>query len=42
MEAALREVRVLSVFAGTSETMRELYGSRLATLMKRATLDAED
>jgi alkylation response protein AidB-like acyl-CoA dehydrogenase len=42
MEAALREVRVLSVFAGTSETMRELYGSRLATLMKRATLQAED
>lgn len=36
LERALRETRVMSVFAGTSETMRELYGSRLAALMRRA------
>ncbi|HEX8695755.1 MAG TPA: acyl-CoA dehydrogenase family protein [Longimicrobium sp.] len=39
LERVIREVRVLSVFAGTSETMRELYGSRLAALMRRAALE---
>ena len=39
LERVMREVRVLSVFAGTSETMRELYGSRLAALTRRAVLD---
>ena len=39
LERVLREVRVLSVFAGTSETMRELYGSRLSLLMRRAALE---
>ena len=42
VERVLREARVLSVFAGTSETMRELYGSRLATLMRRAALDESE
>jgi alkylation response protein AidB-like acyl-CoA dehydrogenase len=41
MERVLREARVLSIFAGTSETMRELYGSRLSVLMRRATLETE-
>jgi alkylation response protein AidB-like acyl-CoA dehydrogenase len=35
LDRVLRETRVLSVFAGTSETMRDVYGSRLATLMQQ-------
>ncbi|HET6763268.1 MAG TPA: acyl-CoA dehydrogenase family protein, partial [Longimicrobiaceae bacterium] len=41
MEAVLRDVRALTVFGGTSETMREMYGGRLAGAMRRATLQME-
>jgi alkylation response protein AidB-like acyl-CoA dehydrogenase len=41
MAAVLRDVRALTVFGGTSETMREMYGGTLAAAMKRATLEVE-
>jgi alkylation response protein AidB-like acyl-CoA dehydrogenase len=37
----LRDVRALTVFGGTSETMREMYGATLAAAMRRATLEVD-